>query len=54
MLHARAIPAFAQALLIAEDFGDGANDAKRLVRQDEGIEADCEVRVGGEPAAHAQ
>ncbi len=30
ILDAGAVAAFAQALLIAEDFGDGANDGERL------------------------
>jgi hypothetical protein len=54
VLDAGAVAAFAQALLVAEDFGDGANDADGLIGQDEGVEANGEMGLVGEAAADAQ
>ncbi len=38
----------------AEEFGDGADDGDDLVRIDEGVERNGEVRLGGEAAAYAK
>src|ERR1700677_690415 len=54
VLHARAIAAFAQALLIAKDLGDAARSPNRLVREKKRVESHGKMRIGGEPAAHAQ
>ena len=54
VLHAGLVAVFAQALLLAEDFGDGARHADRLIGKNEGIEANGEMRLLGEAAADAQ
>ncbi len=54
VLEAGAIAALAQALLVAEDFSDGANYGDGLMRQQEGVEAHGEMRLVGEAAADAQ
>jgi len=43
-LRRAAIAAFAQTLLVAEDFRDGADDGGGLIRQHEGVEAHAEMR----------
>ena len=53
MFQARAVAIFAQAILIAENFGDGSNDGDDLIVMDESIETDGEMRIGGESAADA-
>ena len=54
IFHACALAAFAQALLLAEDLNHGANHGDGLAWQDEGVETDCQVGVGGESAPHTQ
>ena len=54
VFEAGAIAAFAQALLIAEDFSDGANCGDGLVRKQEGVEAYGDMRLVREAAADAQ
>ena len=53
VLEAGAVAAFAQALLIAEDFRDGAHHRRGLIGQHKSIEANAQVRFVGEPAADA-
>ena len=53
IFEAGAFAAFAQALLIAEDLGDCANSAKGLMRQEEGVETNGQMRFVGEAAADA-
>ena len=54
VLHACALAIFAQALLIAKDLRNCANHADGLMRQDEGVQANCKMRFGGESASDAQ
>ncbi len=45
--------ALAQRVLLAEDLADGFDGVIRLVLRDEGVEADGNVRLGGEAATDA-
>ncbi len=51
ILHARPVPMFPQALLIAEEFGDFQRDAGNLVLPDEGVQTHCQEWFLGETAA---
>jgi hypothetical protein len=53
IFHAGAFAALAENIAGAEDFSDGADDGNNLVRLDEGVEADGEVRLSGEAAGYA-
>ena len=48
------VAGLAQDVGFAEDFGDGADDGDDLVREDEGVEAEGEMRLRGEAAADAE
>ena len=54
VFHARLCPVFAQSLLLAEDLGHGARYANRLLGKNEGIKANGEMRLPGEPSPDAQ
>ena len=41
-------------MAFAEDFGDGADYGDDLVLTDEGVQADGQVRFGGEAAGYAE
>ena len=51
---ARAIAALAQPLLLAEDFGHGANNANSLIGPHEDVEPNREMRLVRQAAADAQ
>ena len=53
MLHARPVAAFAQALLIAEELGDLTHHRGDLVLLHERIQANPQMRISRETAAHA-
>ncbi len=52
--HAGTFAALAEDIAFAEDFGDGADDRDDLMRKDEGVEADGEMRLRGEAAGNAE
>ncbi len=52
IFHAGAVAALAKNVAGAEDFSDGADDGNNLVRLDESIEADGEMRLRGEAAGY--
>jgi hypothetical protein len=54
VLEAGAIAAFAQALLVAEDFSNAARHTDGLIGKNEGVEAHGEMRLVRQAAAHAQ
>src|SRR5450631_1818273 len=54
MLHARAVAALAQSLLIAKELGDLAHYGGYLVLLHEGVQAHSQVRIGGEATAYTQ
>jgi len=54
IFHAGAFAALAKNVAIAKDFGNGADDGNDLVWLDEGVEANGEVRLGGEAAGYAE
>ncbi len=54
VLEPGAVAAFAQSLLVAEDFRDGFDDAQSLVGKYEGIKAQRKMRFIGETAAYAK
>ncbi len=54
VFQARALAAFAQSLLIAEDLGDAAHDTHRLIGPDKRIEPHGKMRLVRKPSAHAQ
>src|SRR5579864_1351299 len=54
VLHARALAVIAEHVLVAKDFRDGADDRQDLIRLHERVEADGEMGIGGESAAHTQ
>lgn len=53
IFHAGAFAALAKNVARAEDFGDGADDGNNLVRLDECVEADSEMRLSGKAAGYA-
>ena len=53
MFQASAIAIFAQAILVAENFGDGADDGEDLIAGNECVEAHGEMRIGGESTTNA-
>ena len=48
-----ALTIFAEHVLGAEKVGDAAGDRDDLIPRDEGVEANGEMRIGGESAANA-
>ena len=54
IFQAGAFAGLAEDGAFAEEFGDGADYGDDLMGMDEGVEADGEVRFGGEAACYAE
>ena len=49
-----AFPVFAQLFALAKNFGDAFQNRDHLMPLHKSIQAKRQMRIGGEPAAHAQ
>ena len=54
VFEAGALAVLTQAVRVAEDFGDALDDGDHLVPADEGVQPQRKIRLGRQPAAHAQ